>query len=617
MCGIFGYVGKGGHAASIALEGLKKLEYRGYDSAGIALLTAYDELLCCKQKGNVEWLSYQALPLLNEESYAAISHTRWATHGAPSERNAHPHMDAKRSLAIVHNGIIENEQSLRHELLARSTPLVSDTDTELVAHWLALLYEEKGGQLLPALQELLSVLEGAFSIALLHRDYPKQLFAFARSAPLAIALGKGESFVSSDPHAFPSQVQDLLFLGNNEIACLTAEKVEIYNAALETVEKQRHGVISSTLVSEGKGSFAHYTLKEIYDQPQSLRNTLSGRCLPIYGTATFQAGEELELPQLPQIERVLFLACGTSWHAAQLGGYLMEELACLPSQVEIASEFRYKNPIVSPATLVVAISQSGETADTLAAMREVQAKGCKVVAICNVDHSTMVREADRALLLRAGAEIGVCSTKAFTSQLVLLALLALKMARMRHMDKVTGQHFLEALLALPDQAQELLAQRPQVEALVDKYSHYEHFFFIGRRYMFPAALEAALKLKEISYIHASGYAAGEMKHGPIALIGPQCPTVALCANKQTFVKLQSNLIEIKSRQGPLLAFAEVEQRQFLLPIVEDLFIVPTTLDPLAPVLSSIALQLFAYEMARRKGASIDQPRNLAKSVTVE
>lgn len=608
MCGIFGYTGQR-KAAKIAIEGLKRLEYRGYDSAGIALLDE-GKIVFNKQKGKVSELE-KALNSHLDETHLAIAHTRWATHGKPSEINAHPHLDENNTLALVHNGIIENYQALRSMLLEKGVKFKSDTDTEVVAHLIAHFYK---GNLLEAIRHVLTLIHGAFSIALIHKDYPNKIFAFAHHAPLAIGLGKDEAFISSDPTAFGEYTRDVTFLGNGEIAVVATDKVELYSGDLSPISREMLQLAASACEVK-KGDYEHFTLKEIFEQPTTLRSALEGRIIEEYGTANFQ---ELKLSpnDLLSIQRILILACGTSWHAGYLATYLFEDLARIPTQVEISSEYRYKNPVVVPGTLVIAISQSGETADTIAAVRELKAKGADILAICNIDSSTLVREANHTLFLRAGPEIGVCSTKAFTSQVAVLTLLALQMARIRHMSKPEGQAFISALEKLPEQVEEVLKMAPGIQQLADKYAFYENFFFLGRRYMYPTAMEGALKLKEISYINANAYAAGEMKHGPIALIGENCPTIALCANKQTYGKFLSNLMEVKSRNGPILAIAE-EGTDGLEGVADDVILVPSTIDELAPVLSTIAAQLFAYYVALSRGTDIDQPRNLAKSVTVE
>ncbi len=607
MCGIFGYSGNRNRVKTV-LEGLKKLEYRGYDSAGIAGINE-GILKHCKEVGKISALEEQ-LKTADLELDIAIAQTRWATHGKPNRINAHPHFDTAQTLALVHNGIIENHETLRNELLEKGIEFVSSTDTEVIAHLVAHHYT---GDLLEALQKTISELKGAFAIALLHVDYPDTIFAIAHESPLVIGIGDHENFVSSDSAAFAEYTENAVFLSDNEIAKISREKVEIFNLTLERIERPIEK-LSFSAMHISKGDFDHFTLKEIHDQPLAIANALFGRLSDEYGTVVF--GEE-SVTQIDFLafERVLILACGSSWNAGYIAAYMIEEKARIPVQLEISSEFRYKNPIILPGTLVIAISQSGETADTIAAMRELQAKGAKILAMCNVATSTLAREADATLFLRAGPEIGVCSTKAFTNQLVALSLLALRMGRMHQMGKEEGQLFIQALRVLPEQVQELLDQAGAIAVIAKKYAHYDSFFFLGRHYMFPTSLEGALKLKEISYINANGYPAGEMKHGPIALINENCPTVALCANDATFNKLQNNLMEIKSRNGLVIAIAW--QHQNVTSIADDIIRIPKTNDALAPILVTIVTQLLAYYVAKERGAEIDQPRNLAKSVTVE
>lgn len=607
MCGIFGYVGPR-NATNIVIEGLKRLEYRGYDSAGLAGVQD-GQIVFCKEVGKVFMLEQEVKKQLLEVP-AAIAQTRWATHGKVTKANAHPHFDMQHSLALVHNGIIENHESLRQQLKEQGVKFVSDTDTEVIAHLIASYYQ---GNILTAVQKATAQLKGAYAVALVHRDFPDQIVAIAHEAPLVIGIGNHEAFISSDPHAFAFYTRQAIYLSNSEIAIIKSDSQQVYSTE-EPVDKAYH-ILDSEVSEASKGEFEHYTLKEIYEQPQTIRSALLSRFLAEYGTAIF---EELTFNDvdLLAVERILILACGTSWHAGYVAAYLLEELARIPVQVEISSEFRYKNPIIPPGTFVIAISQSGETADTIAAVREVKAKGAKVLALCNVHGSTLAREADNTIFLKAGAEIGVCSTKAFTSQVVVLSLFTLLMARMRHMGKAEGQHFLELLLQLPEQVKAVLDQAPRIAEIARQYAHYESFFYIGRRYMYPTALEGALKLKEISYINANGYPAGEIKHGPIALISEDCPTVALCADQMTYDKLLSNLMEIKARHGKILAIA-TKKDQHLEEIADDVIYIPASSDELAVVPVTVVTQLLAYYIAQIKGADIDHPRNLAKSVTVE
>lgn len=609
MCGIFAYIGSK-NSLKMVLEGLKKIEYRGYDSAGVAGIMD-GKILACKEVGKISALEKELREVQFNLDGTAIAQTRWATHGSPSKVNAHPHFDTHHSLALVHNGIIENHDVLKQQLIKQGIKFVSDTDTEVVAHLISSLYE---GNLLEAVQKAVKLLKGAFAIALIHKDYPDQIIAIAQECPLVIGIGTDEIFISSDSNAFAKYTRDVIYLKNSEIALIKKNHLSVYDLEKGQIEKKIEHLTSVGMDAE-KGRFEHYTLKEINEQPLAIRNALDGHCLEEYGTALFDE-LKLDVTELLAVERILILACGTSWHAGYVASYMFEDKARIPVEVEISSEFRYKNPIILPHTLVIAISQSGETADTIAAVREIKAKGGKVIALCNVEGSTLAREADATIFLKCGPEIGVCSTKAFTSQIVILALLTLMMARMRHMGKAEGQEFLKALRALPEQVQLVLDNAYFIQNIAKKYANYENFFFLGRRYMYPTALEGALKLKEISYINANGYPAGEMKHGPIALINEKCPTVALCTNRTTYDKLISNLMEVKARKGPIIAIIE-EGENGMQNIADDIIQIPPTIDELASIPTTVATQLLAYYIARERGADIDQPRNLAKSVTVE
>lgn len=602
-------MGEQQNAVKLCLSGLKKLEYRGYDSAGIAGW-AKGRIRACRALGKVAHLESK-IDAAGLELETAIAHTRWATHGIPSEQNAHPHLDNAETLAVVHNGIIENHEELRQILQEEGVVFRSQTDTEVVSQLIAHVYQ---GDLLEAVQQTLSQLRGAYALAVVHEDHPHQIIAAAQQSPLAIGLGNGEAFVASDTHAFLVHTREVVYLHDGEVALVTPDRLDVYDRKMEEVIKQSE-TLANQAEDASKGDYEHFTLKEIHEQPQTIRNALLARYLHDYGTVCMEE-MGLNANDLKDVQNVLILACGTSWHAGYVASYLLEDRARIPTRVEISSEFRYKNPVLQDNTLVLAISQSGETADTIAAVRELKAKGAKMVAICNVQGSTLAREADGCILLRAGQEIGVCSTKAFTSQLVVLSLFALAMARMRHMSQEDGCEVLAGLERLPEQVQVVLNQVPYIRVLAKKYARYENFFYLGRRYMYPCALEGALKLKEISYINANGYPAGEMKHGPIALIGPSCPTVAFCADTRTYEKTLSNLMEVKARQGPLIAIAE-EGAQGLQGIADDIIFVPRTIDELSAIPSSVAAQLFAYYVALERGAEIDQPRNLAKSVTVE
>lgn len=609
MCGIFGYIGSQ-EAVDIALAGLKRLEYRGYDSSGIAGIRN-GKIVICKTVGKIAELQAKAQQM-HLKIDMAIAHTRWATHGKPKEINAHPHTDTKNSLAVVHNGIIENHEAIRAQLKEKGIVFVSETDTEVVAQLIGYLYQ---GDILNAVQQAVARVTGSFALAVIHQDHPDKIIAAANGSPLVIGVGVDEVFLASDTHAFLTHTRNVIYLNDSEVALISPEEIEIYDASMGQVRKKIES-LQHQLEEAHKGQYAHFTLKEIHEQPQTIRNALLSRYVEENGTVLF---EELNLSpeELLSIQRILILGCGTSWHAGKVAAYMIEDKARLPVQVEIASEFRYKNPIIQEGTLVIAISQSGETADTLAAVREIKAKGAKVIAVCNVQGSTLARECDGCLFLRAGPEIGVCSTKAFTSQLVVLSLFALMLARMRHMSLAEGRQFVQALKQLPDQVLQVLRNEEQIIDIAKRYHHFENFFYVGRRYMYPISLEGALKLKEISYVNANGYPAGEMKHGPIALISPECLTIALCANQVTMDKMVSNLHEIKARNGPIIAIVEEGTESSFAEVSDEVIVVPSTLDELAGIPTIVAAQLLAYHIANHRGAEIDHPRNLAKSVTVE
>jgi glucosamine--fructose-6-phosphate aminotransferase (isomerizing) len=610
MCGIFGYVGPRSPAA-VCLAGLKQLEYRGYDSSGIAGIQD-GKLIWCKASGKIRSLE-QALEKKLFEVKLAIAHTRWATHGRPSEHNAHPHFDADHKIAVVHNGIIENHLSLKEMLQKEGVSFYSETDSEVIAKLISHFYE---GDLFAATQKALSLMRGFWGMAVIHRDHPDQIICAARENPIVIGVNhqRMEAFVSSDVHSFDERDLDILFLRNDEIAVITPGHVTVFDHASLPIEKTTEKLIFDE-ERASKDIYPHYMLKEICEQPQTIQKAFHNRLIADFGTAEFE-NLTLSSADLLGVKRIIILACGTSWHAGLIAASLLEDKARIPTVAEIASEFRYKNPIISEHTLVIAISQSGETLDTIAAVREVKAKGAKVLGICNVRHSTLTREADSTLFLRAGPEISVCSTKAFTSQLTTLALFTLLMARLRHMSKEEGQGFIAQIESLPHLIESILQRKEAIQELAQKYAHYERFFFLGRHYMFPASLEGALKLKEISYINAQGYPAGEMKHGPNALIDPSLVVIGMCGNQRTLDKMLSNLMEVKARLGKIIALAPYDT-EGLQVIADDIFLLPSVCDELASIPYSVVCQLFAYYIALERGTDIDQPRNLAKSVTVE
>ncbi len=607
MCGIFGYVGEGDPLKK-CIAGLEQLEYRGYDSTGIAGIQG-GRIEFCKEAGKLTNLK-QKLTLKSLE--LAIGHTRWATHGKVTYANAHPHLDAKGELALIHNGIIENYDELKKELLAEGVPFASETDSEVVVQMIARQYR---GNLVEAVHKITPQLKGSFAIALIHKDHPGEIVAFAKECPLSIGTNdaKSESIISSDPNAFLGPGFNVLFLRSDEIAQVQKGKVTVFDRELAPVAKktERFDGLHSRPSKEG---FDHFMLKEIFEQPATVQKAMLGRFDDgnvLFETLGFTP-EELKAKN-----QVWFLGCGTSSLAGSIGSILLEDLARIQSSSEIASEARYRIPILSKDTLVVAISQSGETADTLSAVREVKAHGCKVLGICNVKNSTLTREADGCIYLKAGPEMSVCSTKAFTSQIAVLSLFALHMARLRNtMPPQEARAFYEEFQKIPSHIQQVIDRAPELHRLALKYKKFDDFFFMGRRYMFPTCMEAALKLKEISYVNANGYPGGELKHGPIALINPLFPVVAFCANAKTQEKIVSNLMEVKARGAPVLVFAP-ENLEAVKQIADDVFWLPPVRDELAPFASSVAGQLLAYYIAKERGCDIDQPRNLAKSVTVE
>lgn len=618
MCGIFGFIPGHLEIESISvvqtcLEGLKQLEYRGYDSAGIAGILER-KLASCKSVGKIKKLE-KAVSDIELKLDLAIAHTRWATHGGLTNENAHPHFDEKTQLALVHNGIIENYFAIKERLIKeKGIKFYSETDTEVIAKLISFHYR---GSLLAAVQSTIKDLEGSFAIAVIHESQPGSIVAAARNCPLVIGIDEQSKsvYLSSDTNAFLGKSLNVIFLKDDQTAYISKGHVEVFDREGEPLrcEFEHLGIELHAITKNG---FEHFMLKEIFEQPHTIRKTIEGRYSDDFGNALLG---NLSIPAqvFQSAQHILILACGTSWHAGYIAASMIESLARIPTQAEIASEFRYTNPIVSENTLVIAISQSGETADTLAAVREVRAKGAKVLGICNVKHSTLSREADSCIYLRAGPEISVCSTKAFTSQIALLALITLHLARLRHMEKTQGQLFLEELKSLPNLIEEILEIAPVIESYAKKYAHFEHFFFLGRRYMFPSSLEAALKLKEISYLNATGYPAGEMKHGPIALASANLAVIGMCGNIQTQDKTLSNLMEIKARGAPILAFAP-RSYDLIRTVTDDIIPMPDGIcDELACIPYSVATQLFAYYIAKERGCEIDQPRNLAKSVTVE
>jgi len=608
MCGIVGYVGTR-ESTPLLLEGLRRLEYRGYDSAGVATMNG-GGVEMRRAAGKIARLE-QAIAANPTHGSVGIAHTRWATHGPPTERNAHPHMDEAKTIAVVHNGIIENSSSLKKSLEARGHVFASDTDTEVLSHLIEELFD---GSLEDAVVQALKRVEGTYGIAVISSRDKDKIVAARKGSPLLIGVGKDEWFVASDVSAILAHTREVVYLEDGDVAVLTRTGFRVIDHSQSAVTK----VISTIdwdIDQIERGGYAHFMLKEIFEQPITIENTMRGRMLQEEGTAKL-GGLNLTDEQLLKIDNVIITACGTSWHSALIGEQLLEEFARLPVEVEYASEFRYKNPIVTDRTLCIVISQSGETADTLAALREAKARGAKTLGLVNVVGSTIAREADGGIYLHAGPEIGVASTKAFTSQVIALTLLALKIGRLRTMSILQGRQVIAALSALPAQISEILERASDVEAVAEEFKRAQNFLYLGRGYNFPSALEGALKLKEISYIHAEGYPAAEMKHGPIALIDEMMPVVFIAPHDAVFDKVVSNVQEVKARKGTVVAVT-TRAEESLEGLLDYEFRIPETMDMLTPVLASVPLQLLAYYIAVKRGCNVDQPRNLAKSVTVE
>ncbi len=624
MCGIVGYVGKQ-QAAPLILEGLRRLEYRGYDSAGISVLRDKG-VHTLKKKGKIdEGLGklLDAKPLLG---VIGVGHTRWATHGPPCDENSHPHYDESGRIAVVHNGVIENYDRLKERFKGHT--FKSSTDTEVLAHLIGEHYEKVLAQeatghpltktdthpLAQAVMNALREVIGAYGIAVVCSDYPDVMVGARRGSPLIVGVGKGENFLASDATAIASHTREVIYLNDYDVVTLTADRFIVANLGNDTAKVQISKLEFDAEAAE-RGSYPHFMLKEIFEQPRTVENAMRGRIDFDEATSKF-GGLNMTLAELREVDHIVIPACGTSWHAALIGEYLFEEFAHIPTEIEYASEFRYRNAPIEKHTLVLVITQSGETADTLAGLRESKRRGHKVLAICNVVGSTIARESDGGIYLHAGPEIGVASTKAFTSQVTVLTLLALLMGRIRMLSSSRGTQILRALEAIPKQMESILAQNEAIRRIALKYSSSEDFFFLGRQYNFPAALEGALKLKEISYIHAEGYPAAEMKHGPIAMIDEKTPTVFIVPNDSLYEKTFSNLEEIKARKGPIIAIA-TEGNDRISKKVDDVIFIPPTIEPLNPLLAAIPLQLLAYHIAVARGCDVDKPRNLAKSVTVE
>ena len=611
MCGIVGYIGDK-DCVPILINGLKRLEYRGYDSAGIGIIKDGNSNVV-KKPGKVSILEKE-IEQLNLSSNLGIAHTRWATHGIPNEVNAHPHYNTDKSIFVIHNGIIENYQTLRKGLQKFGYKFITETDSEVIPHLID-SFIKKGLNLFNAVRAALAEVEGTYGLAIVYSKEPDKLVVARKGSPLVLGIGEGENFVASDVSAIIAHTKQVVYLEDGEVVEITKDNFITKDLADETeIEKEVHE-ISMTIDQLDKGGYPHFMLKEIMEQPESVRNSMRGRLLYEEGTSRLGGLSSVE-DQLANSKRIIISACGTSWHSGLVGEYMLEQFARIPTEVEYASEFRYRNPVIYKDDGILFISQSGETADTLASLRESKIRGALSLGICNVVGSSIARETQGGVYCHAGPEIGVASTKAFTSQLVALALITLLIARKRDMSKVDGVKILEELEAIPDKIATILKLNNQVEAIAEKFKDAKNFLYLGRGYNFPVALEGALKLKEISYIHAEGYPAAEMKHGPIALIDDNMPAVFIAPKDSTYDKIISNIEEIRARRGRIIAIAS-ENDDNIDRLVDYSIKIPDTIRMLMPILTVIPLQLLAYYIAVKKGLNVDQPRNLAKSVTVE
>jgi glucosamine--fructose-6-phosphate aminotransferase (isomerizing) len=611
MCGIVGYIGNK-KVVPILIDGLKRLEYRGYDSAGLAVLEQ-GRMVVYRSVGKIKELE-SAVWGANLTGTVGLGHTRWATHGRPTEENAHPHTDCTGDLVVVHNGIIENYLALKEKLIAEGHVFRSETDTEVIAHLIE-KYLKEDPDIERATRRALTDLTGAYAIGVLWKGDPGRIVGARCQSPLVVGLGEGDFFFASDIPAILSHTRNVLFLNDGEMVVLTREGVHVTTLNGETVQRPVEKVLWSPILAE-KGGYKHFMLKEIYEQPRAVRDTIRGRFSEESATIFVEGMEQLD-EHLVAIDRIILIACGTAWHAGLVGKFMIEELARVSVEVDYSSEFRYRDPVVGDRTLVLAISQSGETLDTLAGIKEAQARGCHTAAICNVVGSSLTREVEGVLYTHAGPEIGVAASKTFTAQLAALYLFALYLGQKRGtLDADRIRALLADLVRLPQQIEHVLHLDAETERLAQQYHAKTDFLYLGRGINYPIALEGALKLKEISYIHAEGYPAGEMKHGPIALITEEMPVVILAPQDKVYEKIRGNIQEVKARDGIVIAVCSEEDTD-LPGKVDHALVVPRTSHLLTPVLLAIPMQLLAYHMAVRKGCDVDQPRNLAKSVTVE
>ncbi|MDD5396819.1 MAG: glutamine--fructose-6-phosphate transaminase (isomerizing) [Candidatus Moranbacteria bacterium] len=624
MCGIVGYVGKK-EAAPILLDGLRRLEYRGYDSAGISIIEN-GKIVTVKATGKVVELQNK----IGEKKMASkigIAHTRWATHGKPCDKNSHPHTDCKGNISIVHNGIIENYLELKDQLQKKGHKFTSETDSEVVAHLIEEFSQKpastrgddrsstRGGlDFRGAVLESLKLIKGTYGLAILDRNCPEQMIVARLGSPLLLGVGKDEFIVASDASAIVQYTDKVVYLEDGEMAVVSADNFEVFNVKNKLIKKEI-SKLDWDIEQAQKNGYAHFMLKETFEQPESIANAMRGRISKTDGMARLGGLRDVE-EKLKDINRIIIVSCGTSYNAGLIGEYMLEEYAGIPVEVEYASEFRYRKPLLDKRTAVIAISQSGETADTLAAIREAKNKGALTLGIINTVGSTIARETDAGIYNHAGPEIGVASTKAFTSQLTILTLLTVFLGRQRDMSLVTGKRILSELEKIPKHINEILSGDKEIKKIAKKYANFSDFLYMGRKYNFPIALEGALKIKEISYVHAEGYASGEMKHGPIALIDENFPSLFVAPRDSVYEKNISGMQEIKARSGKIIAIATKGDKE-ISKHASDVIYIPKTLEMLTPLLAVIPLQLLAYYVGISKGYDVDKPRNLAKSVTVE
>lgn len=612
MCGIVAYIGHR-EAYPVVLKGLKRLEYRGYDSAGVALLNG-GKLKVYKKKGKVAEMEEYAMGK-DVKSHIAIAHTRWATHGEPSDRNAHPHLSGDGKLAMVHNGIIENYMQLKQELLNKGHQFSSDTDTEVLIHFIQEIKQSNDCSTEEAVRIALKRVVGAYVIVIVDEDNPGTLIAARKGSPLVIGVGKGEHFLASDASPIVEYTKEVVYVNDYEIAILRADELILKNISNE-IQTPYIQKLDIELAAIEKGGYDHFMLKEVFEQPQTIFDSLRGRLDAKSGTLTL-GGLREHLDTLSAARRIIIVACGTSWHAGLVAEYIIEELCRIPVEVEYASEFRYRNPVVGKGDVIIAVSQSGETADTLVAMESAKEKGAIILGVCNVVGSSIARLSNGGVYTHAGPEIGVASTKAFTAQLAVLAMIALKIAQAKgSITEQRFQHLLDELHDVSEKVATALLLNDQVKVIAEKYKDARDFLYLGRGYNFPIALEGALKLKEISYIHAEGYPAAEMKHGPIALVDENLPVVFVATKDSYYEKIVSNIQEIKARKGKVIAIT-TEGDAMIPSMADDVIVVPEADELVAPIISVIPLQLLAYHIGVSKGFDVDKPRNLAKSVTVE